>query len=239
MLIFVNWSDTSHVIKWWEQKLSHVDALPKEDRATYMADAVAASPEFQVLLKQCDEPFKSLDQLRSEDPFNYSLMAVRFTVPSLQKSAKYSLSNRMPGFPDAKPPVSLACKSFLSATLKDFFFQYLKPKAENNFTFVSFASEVDFFQLLVNACAVLDSPIPQGIAAFSRCNHIRMDETEALQLVKTYVRLNCSKLQQAGTLATHEELVKSYQPGVSVDTSSLLLLTAANIQGITEMEPSS
>jgi hypothetical protein len=239
MLIFVNWSETSQVIKWWEQKLTRVSELPKEDRAAYTADAVAASPEFQVLLKQCEEPFKALDQMQSADPFNYSLMAVRFTVPSLQKSAKYSLSNRLPGVPDAKPPVSLACKSFLSATFKDFFFQYLKPKVENNFTFVSFTSETDFFQLLVNACAVLDSPIPQGIAAFSRCNHIRVDESEALRLVQTYVRLNKIKLQQAGTLATHEELLKNYQPGVSVDSSSLLLLTAANIQGITETESSS
>lgn len=235
MLVFLNWSDTDTVINWWESELSKIDEIEAvEDKENRLAAAKAASPELQVLLKQFEEPFKALDGFRQTDPFNHALMAVRLTVPQKNKSAKYSLANRFPGAADAKPPVSLACKAFLSSTFPDFFLQSYKPKVENDFTFVSFKSEKDFFDLLVAACSVLDSPVPQGIEAFANIRKLQLCETQAVELVKAYTHNNRQKLEQAGNLALYENLANNYQPGISVDNSSLLLLTASHLLGIVD-----
>jgi hypothetical protein len=238
MLVFLSWLETDNVIKWWEDTAAMLDAVcDAESKADQFARIKAASPELQVLLKQFENPFKLLQDFKSADPFNYALLATRITVPQKNKSAKYSLATRFPGTPDAKPPISLACKSFFSATFPDLFMRAHKPKPENDITFVSFKSNNDFCRLLVNACAVLDSPIPYGMDTFEGIRHIQICETEALGLVKAYAHNNRQKLEQTGTLAVYDNLANQYCPGAGVDNSSILLLTAAQILGIVDSVP--
>lgn len=238
MLVFVSWLETDRVVKWWEDTLAAADDNDNADnKEEILVKAKAASPDLQGLLKQFEEPFKLLQDLKLKDPFNYLFLATRITVPQKKKSAKYSLATRFPGVPDSKPLVSLACKAFLSSTFPDFFMRAHRPKVEHDITFVSFKSNKDFCQLLVNACAVTDSPIPYGMKTFENINRIELCEREAVELVKAYTHNNRQKLEQLGVLSRYENLSNGYQPGVGVDDSSILLLTAAEILGIVDPIP--